>query len=93
MATTGSGSGEFRTPADLQAFIQRSHDCGHFAGEFGGDHSARDAQVTGSMNRLHCDRLATDLRTMRLRYRDNANLVHRLATFDDDGLPADGGTD
>lgn len=74
-------------PEPVARFIQRSNDCLHFAGEFNGDHSARDAEVNRRMNVLRCNSLPSDLQALRRRYRADAGIRARLATFDDDGMP------
>ena len=76
-------------PASVAQFIERSENCLHFAGEFGGDGSPRDAEVNREMDKLHCNSLSADLRTLRKRYRGDSNVGARLAAFDDEGLPKD----
>ena len=78
-------------PRPVAQFIERSGDCRHFAGEFGGDGSPRDAEVNRAMDKLRCNSLPVDLRTLRRRYRADARVTARLAAFDDDGMPKDDG--
>lgn len=47
-------------PRDVVAFIERRTGCNHFAGEFNGDRSARDREVTRVMRELRCARLDAD---------------------------------
>lgn len=80
-------------PRPVAQFIQRSENCQHFAGEFGGDGSPRDAEVNRQLDALRCNSLPADLRTLRQRYRADAQVTARLAAFDDDGMPIDTGSD
>ena len=79
-------------PRPVARFIERSGNCQHFAGEFGGDGSPRDAEVNREMDKLRCNSLPADLRTLRQCYRTDARVTTRLAAFDDDGMPKDVGT-
>ncbi|WEN16675.1 hypothetical protein PY254_08405 [Rhodanobacter sp. AS-Z3] len=74
-------------PASVAQFIERSENCLHFAGEFGGDGSARDAEVNREMDKLRCNSLAADLQSLRQHYRGNVRVTRRLTGFDDDGMP------
>lgn len=78
-------------PEPVARFIGRSENCLHFAGEFGGDGSPRDAEVNREMDKLRCNSLPADLRVLRERYRGDAHVSARLAAFDDDGMPKDAG--
>lgn len=78
-------------PRPVAQFIERSGNCRHFAGEFGGDGSPRDAEINRAMDKLRCNSLPVDLRTLRRRYRGDARVIARLAVFDDDGMPKDEG--
>lgn len=55
-------------PRDVAAFIERRTSCNHFAGEFNGDRSARDRQVTRAMRDLRCGRLDADEAALRRRH-------------------------
>ena len=78
-------------PRPVAQFIERSGNCQHFAGEFGGDGSPRDAEVNRAMDKLRCNSLPADLRTLRQRYRADARVTARLALFDDEGMPQSDG--
>jgi len=78
-------------PRPVAQFIERGRNCQHFAGEFGGDGSPRDAEVNRAMDKLRCNSLPVDLRTLRQRYRADARVTARLAAFDDDGMSKDDG--
>jgi len=84
-----SGPADANWPEPVAHFIERSANCLHFAGEFGGDGSARDAEVNHAMDKLRCNSLAADLRLLRKRYRADARVTARLVRFDADGLPTD----
>ena len=47
-------------PKDVTAFIERRTACNHFAGEFNGDRSQRDRDVTRAMRELRCGALERD---------------------------------
>lgn len=47
-------------PRDVAAFIDRRIGCNHFSGEFNGDRSERDREVTRTLRELRCDRLEAD---------------------------------
>lgn len=74
-------------PEPVARFIQCSDHSLHFAGEFNGNHSARDAEVNRRMDALRCNSLPGDLQALRKHYRADAGINARLATFYDDGMP------
>jgi hypothetical protein len=55
-------------PKDVAAFIDRRTACNHFAGEFNGDRSERDRDVTRTMNQLRCGALERDEARLQRRY-------------------------
>jgi len=55
-------------PREIARFIERRTGCNHFAGEFNGDRSERDREVTRAMRELRCDRLETDETRLRRRH-------------------------
>ena len=59
-------------PADAARVSARIEGCLHFAGEFNGDRSDRDREVTAAMTRLRCDRVARDAAAIKRRYPRNA---------------------
>jgi len=67
-------------PKDVAAFIDRRTACNHFAGEFNGDRSQRDRDVTRTMRELRCGALERD--EMRLRRR-HAKLPQVLRALTD----------
>jgi hypothetical protein len=80
-------------PTPVATFIERSENCMHFAGEFNGDGSARDAEVNRRMDQLRCNALPHDLQVLRKRYRGDAHVSKRLGAFDEEGMPKEAGTD
>jgi hypothetical protein len=82
-----NGSVDANWPAPVAKFIERSENCMHFAGEFNGDGSARDAEVNRRMDKLRCNALHRDLQALLKRYRADARVTKRLEAFDEDGLP------
>jgi len=55
-------------PKDVAAFVERRMACNHFAGEFNGDRSQRDRDVTRTMNVLRCGALERDEARLQGRY-------------------------
>lgn len=92
-STLPASAGETDWPRPVTKFIERSENCLHFAGEFGGDGSARDVEVNRRMDELRCNALPHDLKTLHKRYRNDPRVSERLGAFDEDGMPADAGTD
>ena len=80
---------EANWPTPVAKFIERSESCMHFAGEFNGDRSARDAEVNRRMDELHCNALPHDLQALRKHYRTDARVTARLESFGEDGMPGD----
>lgn len=74
-------------PAPVTAFIERSESCMHFAGEFSGDGSAHDVEISHKLAQLRCNALTPDLQALRRLYRSDARISTRLTAFDEDGLP------
>ena len=55
-------------PKSVTAFVERRQACNHFAGEFNGDRSQRDRDVTRTMKALRCGVLARDEAKLARRY-------------------------
>ena len=55
-------------PPDAADVIGRVEACNHFAGEFNGDRSERDREVTEAMDRLRCGVLKDDAAAIRQKY-------------------------
>jgi len=65
-------------PKDVAAFIQRREACNHFAGEFNGDRSARDREVTRTMRELRCGSLERDEARLQARHAKNPQAQRAL---------------
>lgn len=70
-------------PADAARLRERIELCGHFAGEFNGERSERDREVSRAMDRLRCGRLERDVRAMRRRYPRNPKVQAALDAADE----------
>lgn len=70
-------------PKDVARLASRIEGCLHFAGEFNGDRSERDREVTRAMEALRCDRVRADADTLRRRYRHDRRIADALAGADD----------
>jgi hypothetical protein len=66
-------------PRDVAAFVDRRTSCNHFAGEFNGDRSARDREVTRAMKSLRCDRIEADEAALRRRHATSPTVLKALA--------------
>ncbi len=66
-------------PADAQAVIDRVASCFHFSGEFNGDGSARDREVSATMTELRCDTIEKDEAAVRKRHPGNAAIRKALS--------------
>jgi hypothetical protein len=67
-----------RLPADVAAAIKRLERCQHFAGEIGGDGTARDKEVASALRRHRCDSIEATIKTLKRKYRANGPVVARL---------------
>jgi hypothetical protein len=66
-------------PKDVAAFIDRRTACNHFAGEFNGDRSQRDRDVTRTMNELRCGALERDEMRLQRRHAKLPQVLKALA--------------
>ena len=55
-------------PGDARQVAERLAACSHFAGEFSGDGSDRDSEVTATMAELRCDKIEQDASAIRKKY-------------------------
>ena len=69
-------------PKSANAFIQRYSACYHYAGEFNGDGSARDAQLNRQMAKLRCDTIEKDTQQFRKKYAGNKKVMAALIQLD-----------
>jgi hypothetical protein len=63
-------------PKDAAITLDRGVDCNHLAGEFGGDRSLRDKELTRAMNKRRCNQIEADVLKIRNKYK-NDHLVQR----------------
>jgi len=70
-------------PKDVVAFVERRTGCNHFAGEFNGDRSARDREVTRAMRGLRCGALERDEVRLQRRYANDPQALKALAATRD----------
>ncbi|WP_018749263.1 hypothetical protein [Chitiniphilus shinanonensis] len=66
------GTQPAQLPADASAVLGRAESCMHLAGEFNGDGSDNDREVTAAMNELDCDGLYRDTAAIKHKYRNDA---------------------
>jgi len=66
-------------PKDVAAFVDRRMACNHFAGEFNGDRSQRDRDVTRTMNELRCGVLDRDEARLQRRHAKLPQVLKALA--------------
>ena len=69
-------------PKSANAFIQRYSACYHYAGEFNGDGSTRDAQLNRQMAKLRCDTIEKDTQQFRKKYAGNKKVMAALIQLD-----------
>ena len=69
-------------PKSVNVFIQRYSACYHYAGEFNGDGSARDAQINRKMAQLRCDTIEKDTQQFRKKYAANKKIMAAFAQVD-----------
>ena len=65
-------------PADAQRVVDKLEACNHFAGEFIGDRSGRDREVSAAITQLGCETIDADVRLILLKYPGNVELVRAL---------------
>lgn len=69
-------------PKEAQQFLQRYEMCRHFAGEFNGDRSERDAELNREMNKLRCGSMDQDEKVFRKKYAYNKKVMAALIQLD-----------
>ena len=65
-------------PGDARQVVERIAACSHFAGEFNGDQSQRDQDVSAAEAKLHCDAVDQDAAGIRKRYAGNKSIDDAL---------------
>lgn len=61
-------SGPELLPQEVQKMTERLRACEHLSGEFGGDGSERDREVSAEMEKLHCSSVAAEAEALRQKY-------------------------
>ena len=69
-------------PKEAQQFLNRYELCGHFAGEFNGDLSERDAELNREMEKLRCGSLDQEEKAFRQKYAHNKKVMAALIQLD-----------
>lgn len=69
-------------PKPVNVFIERYGSCYHYAGEFSGDGSARDAQLNRQMAKLRCETIERDTKAFRKKYATNKKVMTAFAKVD-----------
>lgn len=69
-------------PKSVNAFIQRYSACYHYAGEFNGDGSTRDAKLNRQMAKLRCDTIEKDTQQFHKKYAGNKKVMAALIQLD-----------
>lgn len=72
-------------PSDADELIKRWEHCLHFAGEFGGDGSERDREVSAEMDKLGCGNLEADTAGLRQKYRNRPEVLKAFEGVEDSG--------
>lgn len=65
-------------PADARQVVERLAGCSHFAGEFNGDRSQRDKDVSAAEVELRCETIDQDEAAIRKRYAGNKSVQDAL---------------
>ena len=74
-------------PADVVTFLNRAVMCQYFAGEFGGDGSARDAEVAKELTTRKCDVLQSEKAAIDKKYATDAAVKKTITkVFSDFGI-------
>ncbi len=71
-------SASLDVPDDASSVASRLASCVHFSGEFNGDQSQRDKEVTGAMAELRCDTIESEAAEVRRKYSGNAAVIKAL---------------
>ncbi len=66
-------------PAPVSRVAERLASCAHFAGEFSGDRSERDAQINRTLTELRCDTVEREAAELRRRYAGDERIQQALA--------------
>lgn len=69
-------------PKEAQQFLNRYELCGHFASEFNGDRSERDAELNREMEKLRCGSMDQEEKAFRKKYAHNKKVMAALIQLD-----------
>ncbi|RYY80581.1 MAG: hypothetical protein EOO69_01405 [Moraxellaceae bacterium] len=69
-------------PKEDQQFLKRYELCDHFAGEFNGDRSERDAELNREMAKLRCGSIDQEEKAFRKKYAHNKKVMATLIQLD-----------
>ena len=67
-----------KLPLDAAQVVDKLAACSHFAGEFGGDNSQRDREVTAAIVQLRCETIDEDVRGIVVKYAGNKQVLEAL---------------
>ena len=67
-------------PKDARRVVERLAGCLHFAGEFNGNGSQRDKDVSDAESELRCETIEQDAAAIRKRYAGNKSVQDALVT-------------
>jgi hypothetical protein len=65
-------------PRDARRVVERLAGCSHFAGEFNGDRSQRDKDVSAAEAKLRCETIEQDATAIRTKYAGNKSVQDAL---------------
>ncbi len=65
-------------PKDARRVVERLAGCSHFAGEFNGNRSQRDKDVSAAEAELRCETIEQDAAAIRKRYAGNKSVQDAL---------------
>lgn len=65
-------------PVDAARVVQKLAACAHFAGEFGGDNSTRDREVTAAIVQLQCETIDQEVAAMLDKYGNDRAVIEAL---------------
>jgi hypothetical protein len=74
----GAVSEESVLPKEVSRAVKRAEVCYYLAGEFGGDNSDRDKEVTAALKRNKCLGVNTELRRLEVKYKDQPQVLARI---------------
>ena len=76
--STKASVGKVAQGATDEQIIESAETCAHLAGEFGGDQSERDKEVTEEQDSLKCDQALGNLKALKARLPKDSPLLARV---------------